>query len=55
MVERFRRTRLLGKGGFGKVYEAIDMHSGETVALKELFGNFTTFSECRNMPEVKAL
>ena len=55
MVDRFRRTKLLGKGGFGKVYEAIDTLTGETVALKELFGNFTTFAECKNMPEVKAL
>jgi serine/threonine protein kinase len=55
MVERFRKTKLIGKGGFGKVYEAIDLHNRETVALKELFGNFTTFHECRNLPEVKAL
>lgn len=34
MDERFRKTKLIGKGGFGKVYEAIDLYNGEVVALK---------------------
>lgn len=41
MTDRFRKTRVLGKGGFGKVYEAIDLHNGQTVALKEIYGNFS--------------
>ena len=52
---RFRKLRLLGKGGFGKVYQAIDMRNGETVALKEMFGTFTSWDQCCNLTEVKAL
>ena len=43
MTERFRKIRVLGQGGFGKVYEAIDLHNGETVALKEMFSNITSW------------
>jgi serine/threonine protein kinase len=52
---RFRKLRLLGKGGFGKVYQAIDMRSGEIVALKEMFGTYISWEQCCNMTEVKAL
>ena len=55
MVERFRKIREIGKGGFGKVYEALDLHTGETIALKELFGNYVSFSQCMELTEVKAL
>jgi serine/threonine protein kinase len=43
MADRFRKIRLIGKGGFGKVYEAIDLRNGETVALKEMFGQYQTW------------
>jgi serine/threonine protein kinase len=55
MSERFRKLKLLGKGGFGKVYEAIDMSTGETVALKEMFGDYANWDQCCNLTEVKAL
>ena len=55
MSDRFRKVKLLGKGGFGKVYEAIDMLSGETVALKEMFGVYESWEQCCNLTEVKAL
>lgn len=55
MSERFRKLRLLGKGGFGKVYEAIDLRNGDTVALKEMFGEYDSWSHCCNLTEVKAL
>ena len=28
MATRFRKFRLVGKGGFGKVYQALDLRSG---------------------------
>jgi len=34
---------VLGSGGFGKVYEAVDVFNGETVALKEMYVNATDF------------
>lgn len=43
MTSRFRKIKVLGSGGFGKVYEAIDLHNGETIALKEMFGLIDTW------------
>lgn len=31
------------------------MRSGEIVALKEMFGTFTSWEQCCNLTEVKAL
>ena len=55
MAERFRKIRLLGKGGFGTVFEAIDLKTGETVALKEMFGTYENWDACCNLTEVRAL
>ena len=55
MSERFRKVKVIGQGGFGKVYEAIDLHSGKTVALKEIYGNFLNWEQCTSLTEVKAL
>lgn len=43
MGDRFKKIRVIGKGGFGKVYEAIDLHNGETVALKEMYGQYISW------------
>lgn len=55
MATRFRKLRLVGKGGFGKVYQALDLRTGEIVALKELYGTYTSWEQCCNQTEVKAL
>ncbi len=55
MSERFRKIKIIGQGGFGKVYEAVDLHNGETVALKEMYGSFVSWDQCCNLTEVKAL
>lgn len=55
MSTRFRKIKVIGQGGFGKVYEAIDISSGETVALKEMYGDYISWDQCCNLTEVKAL
>lgn len=54
-MERFKKVRLLGKGAFGRVFEAIDLQTGQPVALKEIFGHFHNFDACLQLTEVKAL
>jgi serine/threonine protein kinase len=43
MATRFRKLRLVGKGGFGKVFQALDLRTGEIVALKELYGTYASW------------
>jgi len=35
-IQDFRRLRKIGSGTYGDVYEAIDVSSGETVAIKKV-------------------
>ena len=55
MGDRFKKIKVMGKGGFGKVYEAIDLLTGETIALKEMYGQYVSWDQCCNLTEVKAL
>ena len=34
--KRYQKLDLLGKGGYGSVYKAIDTANGETVAIKKV-------------------
>jgi len=55
MTDRFLKTKVLGQGGFGKVFEAVDLQTGHTVALKEMYGQIDNWEQCCSLPEVKAL
>src|SRR5579863_108740 len=46
LQKRFRIVRLVGTGGMGDVYEAIDLVDGRTVALKTITGNFANDPRC---------
>lgn len=35
-ANRYRLTRFIGRGGYGEVYEAVDTHQGDVVAIKLL-------------------
>ena len=36
IANRYRIDAEIGKGGMGMVYEALDTHTGQTVAIKRL-------------------
>ncbi len=39
VIQRYQIVRLIGRGGMGAVYEAIDLRLRNTVALKEMIGS----------------
>jgi len=40
LCERYRVVRMIGRGGMGEVYEAVDLGSGERVAVKTVLAKF---------------
>ena len=38
VIQRYQIVRLIGRGGMGAVYEAIDLRLRYTVALKQMIG-----------------
>jgi len=53
MLARLKKLRLLGSGGFGDVYEVVDVMSGRHYALKQFKRDVVQREEVRN--EVTAL
>jgi len=53
LLARLKKLRLLGSGGFGDVYEAIDVMSGNRFAVKQFKRDMVQREEVRN--EVRAL
>ncbi len=45
LQKRYKVIRLLGQGGMGAVYEAVDQHTGTTVALKQALVTDKTLSK----------
>src|SRR5512139_2238995 len=54
VARRFRLERQVGSGGFGRVYRAVDLGSGSTVAVKILPGDRSVVAE-RLAREVQVL
>ncbi|NTW01924.1 MAG: hypothetical protein HGA19_11645, partial [Oscillochloris sp.] len=39
VIQRYQIVRLIGRGGMGAVYEAVDQRLRNTVALKQMIGS----------------
>lgn len=54
-MEKYKVTKQLGSGTFGSVSQAKNINTGEVVAIKELKQQFSSWSRCVELSEVKAL
>ncbi|KAA6371832.1 MAG: putative Serine/threonine-protein kinase MAK, partial [Streblomastix strix] len=54
-MNRFKFMKLLGDGSYGTVTKAQNTETGELVAVKKIKQKFTSWDECVNLREVKAL
>ncbi|KAH9727341.1 protein kinase domain-containing protein [Citrus sinensis] len=53
-MEKYSLTKKLGSGSFGCVWQAVNKHSGEVVAIKALKKSYSR-EKCLNLREVKCL
>ena len=54
-MEKYQLLDEVGAGGFGRVWKAVNKHSGEVVAVKMLREKFHSWEECLSLEEVKSL
>ena len=54
-MDKYRLSKVLGKGAFGEVYEAQNVETGALVAIKKLLKKHSSWKSCLEMPELKAL
>ena len=54
-MDKYKVIKRLGEGTFGIVTKCINQSTNEIVAIKKLKGQATSWDECLNMKEVKAL
>jgi serine/threonine protein kinase len=54
-MEKYNKLEQLGNGAYGIVNKAIEIRTGEIVAIKKLKKKYYNWEECKNLKEVKAL
>jgi serine/threonine protein kinase len=54
-MEKYNKLEQLGNGAYGVVYKALELRTGEYVAIKKLKKKYTNWDECVNLREVKSL
>jgi serine/threonine protein kinase len=45
----------LGDGAFGTVYKAVNVKTGEVVAIKKMKAKYSNWNECIELREIKSL
>lgn len=54
-MDKYKIIKEVGSGTFGVVWQALNMHNGEVVAIKKMKRKYYSWAECINLREVKSL
>ncbi|PWA95061.1 Protein kinase, ATP binding site-containing protein [Artemisia annua] len=54
-MDKYKIIKEVGNGTFGVVWQALNMHNGEVVAIKKMKRKYYSWEECINLREVKSL
>ncbi|TXG71189.1 hypothetical protein EZV62_006124 [Acer yangbiense] len=54
-MEKYQLLDEVGDGSFGRVWKALNKHSGEVVAVKMMKKKFHSWEECLSLEEIKSL
>lgn len=52
-LQKYNTIKVLGNGSYGTVWQAINLNTGEIVAIKVLKNLFYSKEECMKLPEIK--
>lgn len=54
-MEKFKEIKKMGDGSFGTVTKAQNIQTSELVAIKKMKQKYSSWDECMNLRELKAL
>ena len=54
-MDKFREIKKMGDGSFGTVTKAVNIQSNEMVAIKKMKQKYSSWDDCMNLRELKAL
>lgn len=54
-MEKYKIGKTLGDGTFGQVFEALNIQTGQIVAIKKMKRKSVSWDECINQSEIKTL
>jgi protein kinase len=54
-MEKFKELKKMGDGSFGTVMKAMNIQTNELVAIKKMKQKYSSWDECMNLRELKAL